>query len=46
MVLKLIGDTSISMWPLDPDIKPDENGDYDGVEVLAAVWRKPIAENL
>jgi len=39
-----VAGTLISMWPLDLDIRPDENGDYDEAEVLSAVWKKPIEE--
>ena len=36
--------TEISMWPLDPDVRPGADGHYDEKEVLAKVWQKPIEE--
>jgi hypothetical protein len=35
-------ETPISMWPLDPSLKPDANGIYDQEAVRAKVWKKSI----
>lgn len=37
-----LGDTAISMWPLDPNLKPGPDGIYDQDEVRAKIWTKPI----
>lgn len=37
-----VAGTMISMWPLDPSVKPNAAGLYDHKEVLARVWQKPI----
>lgn len=39
-----LGDTAISMWPLDPNLKPGPNGIYDQDEVQAKIWKKPIRD--
>lgn len=39
-----LGDTSISMWPLDPSTKARADGTYDEELVLSKVWKKPISE--
>ena len=39
-----LGDTSISMWPLDQAIQPRADGTYDEELVLSKVWKKPISE--
>jgi len=36
--------TMIDMWPLDADLKPDANGNYDEKQVLANMWQKPIEQ--
>lgn len=39
-----LGDTPISMWPLDPNFQPGPDGIYDQDEVRAKIWTKPISE--
>ena len=39
----LVG-TPITMWPLDPALKPGPNGIYDPKAVRAGLWTKPIED--
>lgn len=39
-----LGDTAISMWPLDPNLKPGPDGIYDQDVVRAKIWKKPIRD--